>query len=246
MTISPRRPFATSRNTASGLGRATQVATRNAVRATSRTCGTAIPTTDPSTRERGVNPDKRLDTIVQLHKAGESPAVGMVWWEINLPNGTYQVHLVAGDASNADEYLSFVAEATKNAGGVPDVNSGITLIHTNLNGTGLGNFADSGTIDVTVTDGNLTISEGPDAANNKIAYIEVDTLTVATFQDTSAYPDINDFTAYVTYNGGGQRVLTAAEVCDPVPAVLVNPASVHMLPAPAWSWFSARASMSAS
>jgi Concanavalin A-like lectin/glucanases superfamily/Bacterial Ig-like domain (group 3)/Domain of unknown function (DUF4214) len=38
-----------------------------------------------------------------------------------------------------------------------------------------------------------------------------DTITVATFQDTSAYPDINDFTAYVDYSLGGQRRLTAAE-----------------------------------
>src|SRR5439155_16265252 len=120
---------------------------------------TAVPTTDPSTRERNVNPDKRLDTIVQLHKVGESPAVGMVWWEINVPNGTYQVHLVAGDASNADEYLSFEAESAKNAGGVPQVGTGTVLIHKDMNGGANGNFADSGTIDVTVNHGNLPPSQ---------------------------------------------------------------------------------------
>ena len=42
------------------------------------------------------------------------------------------------------------------------------------------------------------------------------------------------------------RNVTAADVCDPVPAVLVNPTSVHRLPFSTWSWFSASASTSAS
>jgi hypothetical protein len=140
---------------------------------------TPAPTADGSSRERNVNPDARYDTIVQLHKAGESPPTGPVWWEVNIPNGTYKVRVVAGDASNADEYLSFIAEANK-VGGVPQVDgSGVSLIHYDIPTLG-GNFADSGFMTVTVTDGNLTISEGPDANNNKIAFIDIDTLTVLT------------------------------------------------------------------
>src|SRR6185295_2329380 len=130
-------------------------------------------TADGSSRERNVNPDARYDSIIQMHKAGESPATGPVWWEINVPNGTYQVRVVAGDASNTDEYLSFIAEANK-VGGVPvtDGLSGVSLIHYDVATLG-GNFADSGFVTVTVTDGNLTISEGPNANNNKIAFIDI-------------------------------------------------------------------------
>jgi fibronectin type 3 domain-containing protein len=142
---------------------------------------TASPTANGSTRERvnAASPDQRYDTLVQFHQGG-SPPTGPVWWEASVPNGTYLVRVVAGDPSNSDSFYSFLAEADK-VGGVPQVNgSGVSMIHYNANGTtGLARFADSGFMQVTVTDGNLTISEGPDAANNKIAFIDIDTLTVA-------------------------------------------------------------------
>ena len=145
--------------------------------------GLAAPTANPAVRERNnaISPDKRYDTFDHFHKAGESPATGAVWWEIAVPNGTYQVHVVGGESDNADTYLSLVAEANKDVNGIPQADgSGISLVHQNIAGsTGLARWVDSGTLEVVVTDGNLTISEGLDAANNKIAFIDIDTLTVA-------------------------------------------------------------------
>src|SRR5262249_10596547 len=59
---------------------------------------------------------------------------------------------------------------------------------------------------VAIADAPLTIT---DLSANAVEG-QSNPITVATFQDTSAFPDINDFTAYVTYNPGGGRVLTAA------------------------------------
>jgi hypothetical protein len=146
--------------------------------------GVAVPTANGATRERNnvLSPDKRYDTFDHLHKDGQSPPNGPVWWEIAVPNGTYQVRVVGGESDNVDEFISFVAEANKDANGVPQVDgSGVTLIHQDMTGSaGLGHWTDSGTIAVTVTDGTLTISEGPDASNNKITFIDIDTLNVAT------------------------------------------------------------------
>jgi hypothetical protein len=156
------------------------------------TGGAATPANNPATRDRNsgnfiADPtapdgrDQRYDTLNHFHKDGQSPGSAnqaiKTWWEINIPNGTYRVRVVAGDADNVDNVMHFIAEANK-TGGVPDTDglSGTELMNANLNGTaGAARWADSGVMTVTVTDGNLTISEGPAAANGKICFIDIET-----------------------------------------------------------------------
>jgi fibronectin type 3 domain-containing protein len=152
--------------------------------------GTPVPTNDPSSRDRGSAnaPDKRFDTLVHFHKDGQSPVAeankvtNPTWWQINVPNGTYQIRVVAGDPSNNDETFVMYAQASKTANGVPIVND-LNNPTPGFTGTLLFNkvaaagdyFADSGVVDVTVTDGKLIISEAANAANNKICFIDIDT-----------------------------------------------------------------------
>lgn len=143
----------------------------------------AAPTADTANRERNnaASPDKRYDTFDHFHNA-TSPA-GNNWWEIAVPNGTYQVRVVGGEASNADEFLAFQAEANKDpVTGQPLIDgSGVQLLAQDMTGTtGVARWADSGFITVVVTDGNLTISDGPGFANTKIDFIDIDTINVAT------------------------------------------------------------------
>jgi hypothetical protein len=158
---------------------------------------TPTPVDDPGTRDRnvGFSPDQRWDTLDHFHKDQQSPiaegnkVAQPTWWQINLPNGTYQVRVVAGDASNTDEHFIMYANAQK-VNGVPIVADSTappagftgTLLFdkdvAGLFGAGQGtdpdHWADSGVVNVTVTDGTLTISEAANALNNKICFIDID------------------------------------------------------------------------
>lgn len=96
--------------------------------------------------------DQRYDTFAYSQKAG-----GGSVWEIAVPNGVYQVSLVAGDANN------FVADYNYEVEGVPA-----------LVGTPSSNarwIAGSNT--VFVTDGRLTLRNGATASNNRICFIDI-------------------------------------------------------------------------
>ncbi|TVP80644.1 MAG: hypothetical protein EA353_03520 [Puniceicoccaceae bacterium] len=55
--------------------------------------------------------DQRLDTLNQPQRSG-----GDYYWEIELPNGDYNVSIAGGDPSFDDSFIEFVAEAgTANA-----------------------------------------------------------------------------------------------------------------------------------
>lgn len=114
------------------------------------------------TRERSVHSDQRLDTFNHTQVGGSNR-----FWEIALPNGDYIVSLTGGDPSHDDSFIEFVAEAgTENA---------VTLASGDLDGV---NFI-SGHAVVTVDDGRLTISNGPNAANNKINIVDIVSVTGA-------------------------------------------------------------------
>ena len=107
------------------------------------------------TRDRNAanSADQSYDTLTHLQKVGNPDAV----WEIAVPNGTYVVRLVAGDASNFDSVFRTTVEGVLTVTGTP---------------TSANRWIE-GTSTVTVTDGRLTIRSGAGASNNKICFVEV-------------------------------------------------------------------------
>jgi hypothetical protein len=81
-------------------------------------------------------------------------------WEMAVPNGTYRVRVVSGDASYTDSVYRINVEGALAINGTP---------------TSSTRWFDN-TVTVTVTDGRLTISNASGAANNKICFVEVTAL----------------------------------------------------------------------
>ncbi|HEY7089887.1 MAG TPA: hypothetical protein VH518_17450 [Tepidisphaeraceae bacterium] len=98
------------------------------------------------------SPDFRYDTFNHMQKNGADRK-----WEIAVPNGLYQVTLVAGDPNATDSVYRINVEGQLALSGTPSGD-----VHW---------F--SSAIDVMVTDGRLTISNAAGAVNNKIAFINI-------------------------------------------------------------------------
>ena len=107
------------------------------------------------TRDRNAanSADQRYDTLTHLQK----PAVPDAVWEIAVPNGTYVVRVVSGDASNFDSVFRMTVEGVLTVSGTPTTTTRWI----------------EGTSTVTVTDGRLTIRSGAGASNNKICFVEI-------------------------------------------------------------------------
>jgi hypothetical protein len=78
-------------------------------------------------------------------------------WEISVPNGTYTVHLVAGDAEYIDSIYKLNVEGVLTVNGTPTST----------------NHWIEGTQTVTVNDGKLTVSSASGFSNNKLCFIEI-------------------------------------------------------------------------
>jgi N-acetylneuraminic acid mutarotase len=113
-------------------------------------------------RDRNRVADQRYDTLVQMQ------AGGSFTWEFALPNGDYQVRVVAGDPSFNDSVYKINVEGVLTVDGTP---------------TAAARFVE-GTKTVTVADGKLTIANAAGARNNKIAFVEL----VATHDGTPPPP----------------------------------------------------------
>lgn len=100
------------------------------------------------TRGDSRSPDVRYDSLTHTRDAV---------WEIELPDGDYDVRVVAGDPSHTDSHHSFFVEDTH------IINGGPTSSNRWIQGRRT----------VSVTDGRLTLSSGPGADNNKICFIEI-------------------------------------------------------------------------
>ena len=117
-------------------------------------------TVDGRWRMAANSPDLRYDTFNHMLKA--TPAA---IWNIVIPNGFYSVHIVGGDPSNADSVFQYNIEgaltATVTPGGPGSFNN---------------NWADF-TVEVGVSDGQLTVTSGPNSQttvnNNKISFIDI-------------------------------------------------------------------------
>ena len=107
------------------------------------------------TRDRNAtnSPDQRYDTLTHLQKPANPNAV----WEIVVPNGTYTVRIVAGDAAHFDGVFRLNVEGNLALSGTPSASTRWFDV----------------TSSVTVSDGRLTISNGSGAGNNKICFVEI-------------------------------------------------------------------------
>ncbi len=125
-----------------------------AARGNGRTYGWRANNT-AQTRDRNAanSPDQRYDTLTHLQK----PAVPDAVWEIAVPNGTYVVRVVSGDASYFDSVFRIMVEGVLTVSGTPTTTTRWI----------------GGTKTVTVTDGRLTIRSGAGARNNKICFVEI-------------------------------------------------------------------------
>jgi glucose/arabinose dehydrogenase len=109
--------------------------------------------TNNETRDRNSSrsPDQRYDTLNHMQKGGSFS------WNLGLPNGTYVVRIVAGDALHIDSNYRINAEA---------------VLAVNYRPTSSARWADR-TVTVTVSDGRLTIANASSALNNKICFVEI-------------------------------------------------------------------------
>jgi len=104
-------------------------------------------------RNASNSPDQRYDTLQHMQKP-ENPNAR---WELQVPNGSYRVRIVAGDASHFDSVFRISAEGVLAVSGTPT--SATRWIE--------------GTVTVSVSDGRLTIANASGAANNKLCFLEV-------------------------------------------------------------------------
>jgi HEAT repeat protein len=104
------------------------------------------------TRERGSHDDKRYDTLNHIQKGGTRR------WEIAMPNGTYWLRVICGDAGHANQvnHLDIEGRIQKD----PD---------------GEDHF-DEYELRTTVSDGRLTVAPGPGAKNAKLCFVEIRSL----------------------------------------------------------------------
>jgi hypothetical protein len=102
-------------------------------------------------RNSSLSPDQRFDTLNHMQLNGTFS------WNLGLPNGTYQVRLVAGDAQSSANYFRIKVES---------------VLAINQRQTSSSRWADR-TVTVTVSDGKLTISNATGSSGNKICFVDV-------------------------------------------------------------------------
>jgi hypothetical protein len=105
-------------------------------------------------RERSANTDQRYDTLVQMQEGDPRT------WEIELPNGGYEVFVACGDASYNDQINTIDVEG--NILTDPD---------------GRDNY-DEYFLTVFVSDGRLTIKPAPGGLKCKIMFLHINTLAI--------------------------------------------------------------------
>jgi hypothetical protein len=102
-------------------------------------------------RNAGNAADQQHDTLIHTQLFGART------WELAVPNGSYSVHIVAGDPSFTDSVYKFNVEGQLALSGTP---------------TSANHWIDASKT-VMVSDGRLTITNAAGSVNNKIDYIEV-------------------------------------------------------------------------
>jgi fibronectin type 3 domain-containing protein len=104
-------------------------------------------------RDSPLSPDELHDSFVAMQKPSDPNAS----WQIGVPNGTYTVHVAAGDPSAINSTYKI------NVNGILAVNGTPTSAHHWVEGT----------VTVTVTNGLLVVSNAAHSKNNKIDFIDI-------------------------------------------------------------------------
>jgi hypothetical protein len=128
-----------------------------------------------------ISPDPRYDTLTHLQRNGD-----MVW-EAAVPNGTYRVHLVAGDPTATDSTFQFDVEGVITATQTPSLPSA---------------YWREFVLECPVSDGRLTIRSGPQAANNKLCFVDIVQLSVDEKPKITAV-SLSGGNIIVQWTGGG-------------------------------------------
>jgi hypothetical protein len=116
-------------------------------------------------RDAANSPDELHDSLAQMQATNNSNA----WWGIAVPNGTYSVHIIAGDPSAFNSVYQINVGGTLNSR--TNTVSGGTLA---IGGTPTSSTRwFENTVTVTVTGGVLYVSNGSGASNNKIDAIDI-------------------------------------------------------------------------
>jgi glucose/arabinose dehydrogenase len=104
-------------------------------------------------RNSSLSPDQRYDTFCRMQQGGNNSAR----WEIAVPNGNYDVSIVAGDTADTKSSYAIDAEGVQVVKGQP---------------TSANRWV-SGRRTVSVADGRLTITSGSGSKNNEICFIDI-------------------------------------------------------------------------
>lgn len=110
-------------------------------------------------RNAANSPDQRYDTFAALDLFCGDSSFGLPFgaWAIAVPNGTYTVHVVAGDPTAWNSVYQFAVD------GVPIVDGTPTSSNPWVEGTRT----------VVIDDGYLGFTEMQGAVNNKLAFVEI-------------------------------------------------------------------------
>jgi fibronectin type 3 domain-containing protein len=142
-------------------------------------------------RDAGNSPDQLHDGLIHLQK----PANPNASWQIAVPNGTYQVHILTGDPTAFDSIY------------VLNVN-GVTAINATPSAS---NLWFDGTVTITVTNGLIQVTSGTGSSNNKIDAIDIVQQSAApAINFASGFPN----TAGLTLNGTAKNVNNALQLSD--------------------------------
>jgi glucose/arabinose dehydrogenase len=104
-------------------------------------------------RNAANSPDQRYDTLAYMQRPGNPDAS----WELAVPNGSYDIRIVAGDPSYFGSTFAISAEDIAAVSGTT---------------TSAARWLDA-TVTVKVADGRLTLRNGGAATSNKICFVEV-------------------------------------------------------------------------
>jgi hypothetical protein len=141
------------------------------------------------------SPSKLYDTFTHMQKPLPAGRV----WEITLPNGRYNVYGGSGDITATDSTFDVQAEGVTFIQGTPTASQHFS----------------SGMAAVTVSDGKLTISNGPLAVNSKIDFLDIFALGADTTAPTLGAPVISGGNFTVTWTGGGTLQSTTS-LAEPI------------------------------
>jgi hypothetical protein len=104
-------------------------------------------------RDSANSPDELHDGLIHMQKPNNPYA----YWQIAVPNGTYQVHILSGDPDYIDSIYKINVQGVLALSGTP---------------TSTNHWIEN-TVTVTVNNGVLKVTSGPGSRNNKIDAIDI-------------------------------------------------------------------------